>query len=827
MQDFAHGAWGATSPSRLARMCDAVIRWTLVALAFLVPLFFLPWTSNVLELHKQLLVIVGAGVAGLAWVAKMLAERKFEYRQSVVNAMVLLFFGVYVASTLMSQSRYSSLMGDFGQEKSGLFTVFAFVIIYFVTATAVKDLKDLRRLLNTMVAGGFVAGLFALLQALGLFLLPFDFTKASSFNTIGSVGTLAVYMSFVVALCGGLLLIGHRQTEAQRKRDMVGKIFMAVTAAIALFIVALVDFNPIWWSLLAASAVLIVFAFFHAGQMKGIRGVLLPMIALLVSLFLMYFRFPLSAYQAEVMPSLAASKDVAMKTLREHAMLGSGPGTFLFDYAKHRSPGISQSIFWNVRFDRSASRFWTMAATTGLLGAISWLMASLFLLLAAGRRLLKTDEETWHVIVGIFSAWTLLLVSRFLYSSSMALEFLFWFMMALLVAVLGKNVYTVKLDDSPRASMTLSFVFILGIAIGLSSLFVQGQRVAAEVAYAQAIAADRQADRSADDVLKLLEKAAALNPENDVYRRNLGIAYLKAADLEASTPVKIEDAKDKKDKEAKTAAAQEEKNKKVTVLAAAAVNSAKLAADINPVNVTNWSTLGMVYQAVMSKEPPAADWAALAYGKAIELEPSNPASHSDLGKVYIFQADVVAQEKAATKDEKLKAAADAQMNGLLDKALDSLNKAVELKSDYAPAHYQISLVLDRQGKLKEAIRKMESVLSLNPQDVGVGVQLSLLYFRDERKDDAVKLLEAIVKFAPTYADAHWLLSAMYEQKNDLDKAIVEAEKVVQLNPDNEAAKKRLEELKAKKAGASAPESGELPPPPGAQPTNPKEPGVKR
>jgi tetratricopeptide (TPR) repeat protein len=830
MQDMMHSGVGghadsSAQSSKLVRVCDAIIRWTLLGLVVLIPLFFLPWTIEVSELNKQLLLLFGAAIAGMAWFGKMLAERRLEYRRSIVNVMVVLFTAAYGASAWFSQSRYMSIVGDFGQEKAGFVTVLAFVILYFVISNNVRTTQALHRLLGGIILGGFVAALFALLQGLGVFLLPFEFAKSTSFNTVGTVASLGVYLSFIVTLAGGLLLSGHGGTGPKRAAAM--KIFLVVTSAISLFLIAAIDFWPISVSLVAASVLLIAFAFVHAKNVKSIGGVLLPIAALVIGLLLILFRFPVSlGYPAEVMPSMKASADITMKTLRESPFLGSGPGTFIFDYAKHRAEVVNATPFWNIRFDRAATRFLTSLATTGLVGTLSWVLVSLFLLVSAGRKLFRADEETWHLLIGVFSAWALLLVSKFVYSSTMTLEFIFWVMMAVLVVTHRKEFLSVKFENSPRAAMSVSFVFILGLVFTLSGLFVEGQRYAAEIAYANAIRNDRAAG-SVDETVKQLDKAVSLNSKNDVYMRNLALAVLVKADRDLSVPPKVEQKEGEKKEEydARVQAARQEQVNAVAQLTAAAVNTAKAATDINGKNVANWSVLASVYQTLMGVSEGADEWAMKSYEKSIELEPGNPALHVELGKIYVYQSDL-AREGTQSKDEKVKKEAEAKVNERLSKAVDEFNRAIALKSDYAPGHYNLALAFDRQGKLKEAIGKMESVVNFNPKDVGVGFQLSLLYFRDGRKDDAVRLLEAVVKLSPNYSNARWYLAAMYEEKGDFDKAIAQIQEVATLNPGNELVTQKLDELKKKK---EAPKEAEatLPPPVDQPVTNQNQPEVKR
>lgn len=831
LMSLGGGTSGGSRPSKIVRFCDAVIRWTLIVLVVGIPVFFLPWTIEVLELNKQLLLLVGAGIASIAWLGKMLAERKFEYRRSLVNSIVVLYVAVYALSAWFSDSRYMSIVGDFGQEMSGFLTTLAMVMLYFVTVNNVRTVRQLNKLMSAFVVSGFVVAVYALLQGVGAFVLPFEFARTTSFNTVGTVASMGVYLAFIVTMIGGMMLVGHRQTEGRRKREFVWKAFMVATAAISLFLIAAIDFWPINAALLIASGVLIGFAFLHARQLKGISGVLLPIAAVIISVLLVLFRFPVSlGYPAEVMPSMAATWEITTQTLRESPMLGSGPGTFILDYAKHRSPDVNATQFWNIRFDRGSSHFLTSLATTGLLGTLSWLAVALFLLAAAVRKLMKTNEETWHVLVGMFAAWFLLVVSKFLYSSTLSLEFAFWIVMALLVIVHRRDFFSVKFENSPRAAMTLSFVFILSLVLAVSGLFVEGQRYVAEIHYANAIRADR-AGADADDVLTALTRAANLNQSNDVYVRNLALGLLVKANNEFVKPVELDRAEEESDEDynVRLQDAQQQQIRDATVLTANSVNTAKLATQINGTNIANWAVLASIYQSLMGVTQGADAWAVDSYLEAIELEPSNPSFHTELGKVYVFQADLAAQG-LQTEDEEAKTAAQTEVDELLQKAIDSFNKAIELKADFGAAHYNMALTLDRQGKLTEAIAKMEAVVSLNPQDVGVGFQLALLYFRNDQKEAAVRLMESVVRLSPDFSNARWYLAAMYEDGGNIDAALVQIKEVEKLNPDNELVTKKLAELEAT---ALQPAEGEQPvegeeglPLPVDQPVeNPNEPGI--
>jgi len=802
------------APRFVVRFCDAVIKWALLGLTFLVPLFFLPWTTETSEINKQLLLFVGVAVAALAWLGKMLAERRFEYRRTIVNVIVLLFLAVYGASAWASQSVYMSLAGDFGQEQSGFFTVLALAILYFVAVNNIRAEKSIKWMLGAMVLSGFAVGLFGLLQGLGLFIMPYGFAKSASFNTIGTAASLGIYMAFIVALISGALLYGHGQKGKASRLDIAIKVFMVATAVLALYLVAVLDYWPITVCLLVSSALVIAYAFLHAKSLSGLGGIMLPIAAVIVSLMLLLVRFPLTlGYPAEVMPSMKASVGITMKTLGEHPFFGSGPGTFIFDYAKHRPSEINSTAFWNIRFDRASTSFMTMLATIGLLGALTWLMVPLILLGSAMRKLLRSDEQTWHILIGMFSSWFLLTLAKFLYSSTLSLEFMFWVMMAMLVVVHKHDFFSVRFERSPRAAMAVSFLFILGLVFVLSGLFVEGQRYAAEVAYARSIQIE-QDSQDTDAVINGIVDANKLNPRNDVYVRNLSLALLLKANeiLEAPLGIERQEGESDEDFTARQRSVVSERLQEASSLTATAVNTARAATEMSPANVANWTVLASVYKDLMGVTEGADKWALESYEKAIEREPSSPVLYTELGKVYVAQADM-ATKGLDTDDETAKKEAQAKVDELLGKAATAFEKAIELKADYAVAHYNLGLVYDRQGKLAEAIKKLEGVVMLNQRDVGVGFQLALLYFRDGQKDEAIALMESVVRLAPKYSNARWYLAAMYDEQGEIDKAIAEIEKVMELNPNDELVAKKLDELKAKKAGVPVEgEEGALPEP---------------
>ena len=205
------------------------------------------------------------------------------------------------------------------------------------------------------------------------------------------------------------------------------------------------------------------------------------------------------------------------------------------------------------------------------------------------------------------------------------------------------------------------------------------------------------------------------------------------------------------------------------------------ATEIAPSNVDNWANLAGVYQAIASFTRGADEFAIKNYREALAREPNNPAFMNEIGKLYVLRSDAY-RTLLESPDAAAKKTAEDNVKAELEKAAEAFNQAITAKPDYAPAHFNLGVVYERQGRIRDAVTKLKEVLSVNPQDVGVAFQLATLYYRTGDKDSSRKLFEQIVQAMPNYANARWFLSVIYEEQGLYDLAIAEVEAVQKTNP---------------------------------------------
>jgi tetratricopeptide (TPR) repeat protein len=770
---------GESTPSRiLGRIIDSC----LYAAAFLVPLWFLPQTLDVLELNKQTIFVVITMIALIAWLGKSILDKQFSMSRSWIHLVVAVFAGGYLVTSLFSVDRYMSLVGNFGQMQWSFATIAAFVIFYFIIVNTVKGTAKLYNLLLALLGASFVAALYGLLQIFDIFTLKWlsDVTATKNFNTVGTINSLAVYLTLPLALSASLMVLGCKDEKCvlgRKSKGSVGaKVLVWLTLISSLLYVILTDFWVSWVIVLFAMVLLVGVTMARTRSIKHPTKIIVPGVLTVVSIALLIWSTPVKVQlPAEVSPSLGHSWNIAKQVLQEKPFFGSGPGTWIYDYSKYRAPSVNVSPFWTIRFERGLSSFMSLLAMVGIIGSSLWLLLVLSAIVKSTTHLLKEkDDDQWQAYLTTFTGWATITFAAFLYNYNFTHHFAFWFLLALLASLVARTSFV--WDGQKKALLTsvLSVKFIILLVGAVSILWLAGQRLVADAKYSAAVFSFRSGE-SVQASIDNLNSAVALNKLNDAYFRNLSQAYLiKVSQELQGNP-------------------DQEKVKNVNSLIAASIDTAKKATEISPANVDNWANLAIIYQAIASFTRGADEFAIKNFEEALAREPNNPVFYNEIGKLYILRSDAY-RTLLGSSDEKAKAEAENNVRVELDKAAEQLNQAIQAKPDFAAAHYNLSIMYERQGRLKDAIAKMEQVLTVNNKDIGVGFQLAILYYRDGEKDKARDLFEQIVSMEQNYSNARWYLSVIYEEMNRLDDAIAQVEAVKRLNPDNQVVEQRLQAL---------------------------------
>lgn len=764
-----------------------ITSWSVYLLFFLLPLFFLPWSTSVLEHNKQLLLVVLSILALVAWLGQMVMTKRLTFRSGWLNIIPGAFLLAVLISSATSFAGYQSWVGQASQEYVSFLSVAMYVVLFYVLMNNASGTQTQRNVLFAVLLSSTIAGLIAILGMFNLVHLPFDFAQSSGFNTVGTLNGLITFLTAIMFVGLAMWLVSHQGRDRVIPLGNFGTAMRILIILVTLFnLVALIaiDFRVFWIINIIGVLLLAAFGFIQSQEFPNPKRFALPLVVLLVSILLLFLPSPLRLQLPVVVsPSYGTSWQITKAALGSDSgnmLFGTGPGTYVHDYLAFKPATVNASQFWSFRFDRAKSDFLTTFATLGIIGTALWLVLMVWVAQKALSRLIfERDHEEWKMTYVIFVGWALLLISHLLYSSNLTMQFMLWGFTGLLASQVMLKLWNTDFGRSPRLGLATSFAFVL-VAVGvLASLFITGQRYAAEVAFAKAIKADR-VGASVDEVVGHLKKAVSLNSLSDTYYRNLAAVQLEQA----------------KQKIAVVGGAEftTEQTQEISDLVSASIESAGRTTTLEPNFVANWTVRGAIYRDVMSFAQGAEDLAAQMYLNAARLEPINPVHRTNLGRVYLNVAGRARSLKNA-EDAELAKTATEQETRLLTTAEQVFTSAIQLKNDYLPAHYYLAATYERQGRLEEAATRLAALRNNNQADMGVAFQLSQMLIRLQRYDLATKELERIVGLKPDYSNALWYLASMYEVGKKQNEAIKLIEKVVELNSDNELAKTRLARMK--------------------------------
>ena len=186
-------------------------------LLLVVPLFFLPYTSELFEFNKLLVVYASAIILTTLWMISMTLERRVLFRSTPFDWAMLAFVLSQLISTILSIHPQTSIFGYYSRFNGGLLSVLSYTIITYAGITFLKK-TDLRSLSMTLVYGALLSSLYAIPEHFGhspsclLITGSFDVAcwvqavQLRVFGTFGQPNWLAGFLVGSLMVTGGITL---------------------------------------------------------------------------------------------------------------------------------------------------------------------------------------------------------------------------------------------------------------------------------------------------------------------------------------------------------------------------------------------------------------------------------------------------------------------------------------------------------------------------------------------------------------------------------------------------------------------------------------------
>ncbi len=729
----------------------------LAATMFLLPAFFLPGLNDRTELPKAALFLFLTLGAAVTFTASWMFGSDVRSR-SLPGGWWLLAFALAVSlSSLWSTGHVTSLLGQSGYVHHALPVLLGFVLFVILLTQVVGDEREATHFLFTLVLGSSLGVLLGVLQLAGI--SPFGWTDAPISNPLVTGSSNATLAIVAAALVTGVTLWLRRLSGALwRLLGWAGLVF-SVLALLT------VDSLGGWVATIVGVTVALAFT-----SLRRLTRNELALGMVVIAIAVIGILFPVNTWLGsgagqDLRLDAGTSWAIVKSTLAHQPLLGSGPGTFFFDFVRFQPTTYNASPLSPLRFVKASDEALQLLATLGIVGVLVLVWLIVQTLLTVVRRsdeLARRTRGDWHLMSALIGIWTGTTTAFFFVPATFMSFALFWITLGLCLVVLRRPSGERSVRH-PAWRLGGALSFLLAVVFLIATTIWSVRLLLADRGLNRVNTAIQQAE-NLESVLGRIDNIIQLNPSASLPYLFRGQSELVYAQVLIQS--------------------QSAERSKIQALLNRVVPDAETAVSRDPGNPAILETVANLYKNLGAVTGNTGALVVSAYERAAKLQPNSAALRVNLGQVEYFIA-------SAMKDQE--GEADEIRNWII-KARSEFATALELQANNVDAGFGLVLVDELAGENDAALERLKALVQANPQSAGLWYELGL---RSAGRKDTAGAKDAFtnaVILQPSLAQAHWELGLIAEAEKDFATARTEFELVQQLDPSNEEVVKKLESL---------------------------------
>lgn len=446
-------------------MFTKIIRLSFYLLFILVPLVFLPNTSELFEFNKIIITYLLTGVIVASWLARMITQKKWLFRHTPLDIPLLIFLGINLLSLVFSIDIHTSWFGYYSRWNGGLASLISYALLYWAFVSNM-DAKSTLRTIQIALWSCVLVALWGVAEHFGADKdLWVQDVQSRVFSTLGQPNWLAAYIA-------ALIFIPIAQIKFSKKFSD----WLNIAIFVLLFCVLL--FTKSRSGLLAFGVSSLVFWFGALWQHKTKiikNGLTVGSLIILLTLIIPNPIRDILTGSKSIVPKAASDtvlevggtesgnirKIVWTGAIRiwqgssKNFLIGTGPETFAMAYYQYRPIEHNQTSEWELLYNKAHNEFLNYLATTGILG----LLAYLLVLTVMAKTL--TKGQHFYLLAG----WLTISITNFLGFSVVIVQLLL-FLIPAFASTLNTKTET-KDEDTTVWPFIIFAVIVLGLLIGI------------------------------------------------------------------------------------------------------------------------------------------------------------------------------------------------------------------------------------------------------------------------------------------------------------------------------------------------------------------------
>jgi len=528
----ATGKKAVVEPRDDMSLARSIAWWTLVAMVFLVPVAMsnatwlarlgfqstLPITYDQFDIMKVFVQRVLTLIALGAWSWDILTKGG-KIRRTPVDWLILVFLAWVTITTLTSIHPATAFFGKY-RRFEGLLSFINYAVIYFLVLQFADRPSRVHMLAKSLFWSSVVVSGYGILQRVGIDpiqwgQLPFE--QFRPFSTYGNPDLLGGFLMFALPIALGLALV---------EKNLWMRLVYWIGLGLNVFVCIVAFTRGAWLGGMFGIAVMAAIAWRHSAKMAWLDWVPVGVIgALGLSTIVRSTRNPddvmnfskrfASIFQFDTGSGQTRTEiwQAAIDAVKARPIFGFGSDTFRLVFPQYKPEQYVADAGYLSVADNVHNYPLQLATGIGIPGVLLMYGVFAWAAIRSFPTVFGKSEDTNRIVIGAFwaaSAGYLLQLMTGL--SVTGNTFLLWAAMAVVLAPTASVIQV----GVPKWGNIAAGVMLFLIAVGIGTQFVI---MAADRAYLAARIATSGAERTAT-----ARKAVRINPFNDMYRAEVGLA---------------------------------------------------------------------------------------------------------------------------------------------------------------------------------------------------------------------------------------------------------------------------------------------------------------
>lgn len=462
------------------------ILWSFHLLLFIVPLIFLPNTSELFEFNKMIVTYLLTLAILFFWLSRMAVENRLIFKKTILDWPIIIFLITQSLSLFFSIDQRTSLLGYYSRFNGGLASLLCYAVLYWSTVSNLES-KHVKSLISSSLIACFLVSFWGFLEHLGIDASWWvQDVQTRVFSTLGQPNWLAAYL--------GALIFIPLQNYLKTKNYWSFAFFA--------FIFAILLFTKSRSGLLAFGLSSIIFWAIYVLSLKTKTVTNLLVIGywslvIILSLFLIpnpvKDLFIKSTAPASAKPAIGTSLETggtesgsirkivwsgAVKIWQASAKnfwIGTGPETFAISYYQYRPVEHNQTSEWELLYNKAHNEFLNYLATTGILGLGSYLVLLTAMLISNikaqnSKQIQNSNNKNSELNFALLCGWLTIPVTNF-WGFSVVIVQILMFLLPAFVIILNQDQPKPPPQET-KSPFSALLIIILVITTGYTALSI-------------------------------------------------------------------------------------------------------------------------------------------------------------------------------------------------------------------------------------------------------------------------------------------------------------------------------------------------------------------